>query len=200
MSLANRITDANQLQEFSISTRQSLNNKPPRTSSPEPTPQKEPVDLILLQPLANRDMFNKCRDRPCDRFWGTEEDLNIQPLGKAWRQALMRIPPIPRLVFDVALPSLGESEKWKRVRKLFWDRADTCAGQEGFAVCVRDVTTLVITIATEMRMRAGGDVSCEVRYDETDEGLLTAMKVLERQLLAISMADTTSVEEKGDMD
>lgn len=56
-----------------------------------------PVVLALLQPLSEDEMFAACHEP-------IHEILNLDPLGRAWRQALRDVPPMTRMVFDLTLP------------------------------------------------------------------------------------------------
>jgi hypothetical protein len=96
--------------------------KPPHSRS-----QKSPTTLVLLQPLANADILASCRDpasrlvrKPNGSVCGTlnYEYLNIQPLSLAWRQAVIKAPPISQLTFDLSLP---KHEGDKAFEKVYWD-------------------------------------------------------------------------------
>lgn len=165
-------------------------------------PQTRQARLVLLQPLATCTMLAACRKpsscmvpfpdgRPSDAIG--DEYLDISPLSRAWRQALAKTLPVPRLTFNLSLPkpgtgdSEGEGESDDALQRVYWDTATPARGRH-LAVAARDVMHLVTTIATTMRMRVQGDVRFEVVYDE-DEGLsLRAMKLLKKQLLDIAEA------------
>jgi hypothetical protein len=175
---AQRITEPNLLSSLTIG----LSNLSIDTSKPPQTP---PTTLALLQPLASPNLLASCRD-PDSRLvrksngsvCGTSnnEYLNIQPLSLAWRQAVIKAPPISQLTFDLALPK-------HKGEKVYWDTALPREG--GLAVRTQDVMTLAITIATGTRMRADGVLKFGVTYDETEGVSLRAMKLLEKQLSAL---------------
>lgn len=193
MAEAERITDPSLLQESSIVTKLSsltINaSKQPPESALQPPPQ---VKLVLLQPLANAEMLESCHDSSLNQGLKSDgsvytmpkyEGLDIRPLSKAWRGALMKVPPITHLTFDLSLPKEVENTKGS-FRKVHWDTDMPRDG--GVAVNAQRVMTLVITIATEIRMRAAGDVRFEVTYGENDGASLKAMTLLKKQLLALT--------------
>jgi hypothetical protein len=145
--------------------------------------QTPPTTLVLLQPLANPDMLTACH--PPNTF--TEyQYLNIQPLSLEWRQALINITPITHLILDLTLPrplppssSSGELE----FQKIYWDTGIPSEG--GTAVLTRDVMTMVLTIATGMRMRADGVLKFEVMYDLSEGVTPNAMRLLQKHLMEL---------------
>lgn len=150
-------------------------------------PQTQQAKLVLLQPLANDDMLDVCR-QPGSRY------LNIQPLSKAWRQALVKVPPISQLTFDLTLPKVDEQNKGS-FRHVHWDTAMPKDASHG--IIARDVMTLVTTIATGVRMRVDGDVRFEVIYDETDGVSLKAMTRLKKQLLVLAETKVVGAKDGG---
>jgi len=98
----------------------------------------------------------------------------------------MKAPPIPYLTFDLALPKEDEKHKGlSQFQKVYWDTA--MPNQEvSLGVHARDIMTLVITIATETRMRVDGNIRFEVTYDELEGVSLKAMTLLKKQLLALA--------------
>jgi hypothetical protein len=144
----------------------------------------QPTTLVLLQPLANASMLAACRPQTSSSKY---EFLKIQPLSLAWRQAIIKIPPIPHIIFDLSLPkpppppspSPGEVE----FQKIYSDAAFPAKG--GLGVLIRDVMMMVVTIATETRMRAEGKVKFEVVFDETENVAPAGLKLLEKQLSAL---------------
>lgn len=150
------------------------------------------VELAILQPLANADLFDNCRD-PESRTMRNRNGslggasnckyLNIQPLSKSWRDELLKVPPVSRLIFDLTLPKRGENNNGSAI-KVYWDTA--MPEEDCFGIHIRDVMTLVVTIATESRMRTNGAVSFEVIYDDTEGISLKATALLKKQLLALS--------------
>lgn len=192
MSQAERITDPNHLRDYcGENGLLSLSDDASKLSS-ELASKLQQVELVILQPLANTDMVDNCRDpesrvirRPNGSLCGASncEYLNLQPLSKSWRNELMKVPPISKLIFDVTLPKKGEKNNGSAT-KVYWDTA--MPQEDCFGIHTRDVMTLVITIATETRMRTNGGVLFEVIYDDTEGISLKGMARLKKQLLALS--------------
>ncbi|GIJ99566.1 hypothetical protein Aspvir_001700 [Aspergillus viridinutans] len=191
MSEVETITDPDHLNEFHITAGLSSLNTGTSGASPEPVPQTQRVKLVLLQPLANPDMLAACRNpgsRVTRRSTGlsggssTREFLDIRPLSKAWRQATMKVPPFSHLIFDLTLPKANEGRN-DSFQKVYWDigmpQGDTLSVQAG------DVMNLVVTIATETRVRAKGNVRFEVVYDEAEGVAPRALTRLDQELLAL---------------
>ena len=103
--------------------------------------------------------------------------VNLQRLSRQWRQAITEAPPIAHLIFDLSLPRPEGEEDFEKV---YWDTRVPEEG--GSAVKTRDVMTLVITIATEMRMRVEGNVKFEVSYEDSEGVSGKAIKLLGKQL------------------
>ena len=105
--------------------------------------------------------------------------LNLESLGRAWREALLGIPPLSDLVFDLTLPTVdageesssmsnkgeGEGESGSGGKsRVVWDR-DMRSGDLEWGLETREVLRIVRTIATVMRMRidrVGGRVGFAV--------------------------------------
>jgi hypothetical protein len=167
MSEAHRITDPNLLQDLYI------------------TAHPQQAKLVLLQPLTKTDMLKACRNHKSNG--SNYEFLNIQPLSKIWRKELINIPPIPKLIFDLSLPK-ALAEEDEKINKVCWETT-TEEDKNSLGVSSRDVMTLVVTIATETRMRMrsnNADVSFEVVYDDAKGGSPRGMALLKKQLLALS--------------
>ncbi|PMD16255.1 hypothetical protein NA56DRAFT_649624 [Hyaloscypha hepaticicola] len=130
--------------------------------------------------------------------------LNIQPLSLKWRQALTNIAPITHLIFDLTLPrplSPSSFPGGLEFQKIYWDTGLPSEG--GLAVLVRDVTTMVITITTGMRMRAGGVLKFEVVYDQSEGVTPKAMNLLQKQLRELEKeykktSDSKTARREGD--
>ena len=60
--------------------------------------------------------------------------------------------------------------------------------------------TMVITIATETRMRVGGDLRFLITHDQTDGVYIRGMNLLEKQLLALGDDYKTPVKDRGRAD
>ncbi|KAF4211778.1 hypothetical protein CNMCM8980_008686 [Aspergillus fumigatiaffinis] len=185
------VTDPDDLNEFHITAGLSSLNTGGSAASPDPAPRTRTVKLVLLQPLANPDMLAACRNpdsRVTRRSTGnsgdtsTSEFLDIRPLSKAWRQATMNVPPFSHLIFDLTLPKANEARN-DSFRKVYWDigmpQGDT------LSVETRDVMNLVVTIATETRIRAKGNVCFEIVYDEDEGAAPRVLTRLDKQLLAL---------------
>ncbi|PKX95328.1 uncharacterized protein P174DRAFT_403998 [Aspergillus novofumigatus IBT 16806] len=194
MSEAESMIEPNALDEsFIISGLSSLSigtaEGPPKSSS-----QTRKARLVLLQPLANAKMLQACRNPQSRRilkndclFTSSNELLDIQPVSRAWRQAIMNAPPFSHLIFDLTLPKETENCK-DTFQKVHWDTY--IPEENSLGVPLRDVMTLVRTIATEMKMRAKGDgLWFDVVYDEIEgsKGIAPrAMAILKKQLIALS--------------
>jgi hypothetical protein len=124
---------------------------------PDSASQVQHARLVLLQPLANADTLETCRN-PNSRFIRNTEGaivrpsnfeyLNIQRLNAAWRQAVKNATPFPQVTFDLTLP---KEESGSAFQKVYWDISIPQEG--GFAVRTQDVMTMVITLATGIKMR-----------------------------------------------
>ncbi|KAI9931997.1 hypothetical protein ASPWEDRAFT_171875 [Aspergillus wentii DTO 134E9] len=163
-NLTERITNPKHIQDLKIDLT-SLSN-----ASESPT-QRQPIELVLLQPLSDPDLLEACRNpdsqirrRPNGVVCGTsnQEFLDIGPLSKAWREALLTIPPISNLVFNLALPKEAEKRNGS-FQKVYWVTA--MPQEPSVGVHLRDAMALVITIATEMKIRVDGDVFFEAIYE-----------------------------------
>ncbi|KAF4153595.1 hypothetical protein CNMCM8927_005622 [Aspergillus lentulus] len=185
------VTDPDDLNELHITAGLSSLNTGGSGASPDPEPRTRKVKLVLLQPLANPDMLAACRNpnsRVTRRSTGsvdgtaTCEFLDIRPLSKAWRQATMKVPPFSHLIFDLTLPKANEGRNVS-FRKVYWDigmpQGDT------LTVEARDVMNLAVTIATETRIRAKGNVCFEIVYDEAEGVAPRVLTRLDKQLLAL---------------
>jgi len=142
--------------------------------------QTPPTILVLLQPLANPDMLTDCRP---PNTYTKYQYLNIQPLSLEWRRALTNIAPITHLIFDLTLPRPlppSSSSGGLKFQKIYWDTGIPSEG--GTAVLSRDVMTMVLTIATGMRMRADGVLKFEVVYDQSEAVTPNAMRLLQKHL------------------
>jgi hypothetical protein len=185
------ITDPDHLHEIHITAGLSSLSTGGSGAPPEPAPQTQKLKLVLLQPLANPDTLAACRN-PDSRVTristslsggsSTREFLDIRPLSKAWRKATMKVPPFSHLIFDLTLPKANKGRN-DSFQKLYWDvgmpQGDTLSVQ------ARDVMNMVVTIATETRIRAKGNVCFEVVYDEAEGVAPRTFTVLDKQLLAL---------------
>ncbi|CAL5868548.1 uncharacterized protein PFLUO_LOCUS2775 [Penicillium psychrofluorescens] len=211
---AQRITDPGQILESDLSVglfNQAIETPEPGSSS---QPHMRQARLHLLQPLATPAMLAACRNQgshvllslsgPSNEPVG-HDYLDISALSKAWRQALSKVPPISRLTFNLSLPKPdsgeGEGEREVAFEKVYWETTAPESGKH-LAVLARDVMTMVITMATATRMRVQGDVRFEVLYDEVEGASPRGMKLLKKQLLAISGARgrTAALENSGGVD
>lgn len=168
----------------------SLAIEPPKLEVSTSGPQ---TMLAILQPLANAAMLAACRN-PNSRFLrmgdGTicgpsnYEYLNIRPLSAAWRlamnQAASNLTPISDVMFDVTLPKGGESNG-SGFQKVYWETT-SIPPEGGIAVYTQDVMTLVITLATAVRMRSSGEVRLGLTYDLAEGVAPSSMAALKKQL------------------
>ena len=190
MAGLNRITDPSLLSEIpSVGT-----SKLPDLASPT-----YKATLVLLQPLADANTLATCRKTDSRlhqelnravRGTSNPEHLDIRALSKAWRQAVAKVEPISDLTFDLTLPKGDESTG--TFQKVYWEVATP--NRWCLAVLTRDVMNIVITIATEMRMRVGGELRLGLIYDETERGTNKKMKILEKQLLALAEYKASTVQ------
>jgi hypothetical protein len=185
MTEAEAITEPDLLNEFCITAGLvSLSTGPSRTS-PEATPPTQKARLVLLQPLANPDMLQACRNPDSRVIWrssGLHEFLDIRQLSKAWRHATIKVRPFSHLIFDLTLPKQHEGRN-DSFHKVYWDTG--MPQGDSLGVRVQDVMNLVMIIATETRIRAKGNVCFELVYGET-EGVAPGLMIrLKRQLLAL---------------
>ncbi|EAW23692.1 uncharacterized protein NFIA_032560 [Aspergillus fischeri NRRL 181] len=160
------VTDPDHLNEFHITAGLSSLNTGTSGPSPEPAPRTRKVKLVLLQPLANPDMLATCRNpvaRVTRRSTGsvdgtsTSEFLDIRPLTNEGRNDSFR-----KVYWDIGMP-----------------QGDT------LSVEARDVMNLVVTIATETRIRVKGNVCFEMVYDEAEGVAPRVLTRLDKQLLAL---------------
>ncbi|EJD50573.1 hypothetical protein AURDEDRAFT_182467 [Auricularia subglabra TFB-10046 SS5] len=209
-----RVADPRDVQDLDLSVGLSSLTVEADDSHESPSlPQTRKAKLGLLQPLATSAMLAACRDpssrtvrfpdgRPSDSLG--PEFLDISSLSKAWRKALVEVPPVTHLTFDLTLPkaevegnpeSVGENESGDVSRRVYWDTAAPARGHH-LAVRAPDVMRLAVTIATTVRMRTEGDVRFDVAYDEDDDASPRAMKLLKQQLLAIASTGVSAAAEK----
>lgn len=198
MAEAQRITDPNLLGNL-VAELSSLTigaSKPQEIGSPT-----REVTLVLLQPLSNAKMLAACRNTSLRSNQKSNsaaarpskyEYLDVGPLSKAWRQALMKVAPISKLTFDLTLPQPGE-ESTSVFETVYWDVALPEEG--GLAVRTQDVMNIAITIATEMRMRIDGNLQLGLTYGEAEGASARGMALLKKQLLALAEFKTQA---KGD--
>jgi hypothetical protein len=185
MTEAEAITEPDLLDEFCITAGLSTLSTGTSGVSPESAPLTKKARLVLLQPLANPDILQACRNphvRAPRSSRRLHEFLDIRPLSKAWRHATIKVPPFSHLIFDLTLPKQHERHN-DPFHKVYWDVA--MPRGDGLGVHVQDVMNLVIIIATETRIRAKGNVCFELVYDETDRVARGAVACLNRQLLAL---------------
>ncbi|RAL12941.1 uncharacterized protein BO97DRAFT_49051 [Aspergillus homomorphus CBS 101889] len=109
MSSVENVSQPSLLQEFCV--REDLSRL---SIEPKPVSHLRQATISLLHPLEKANKLELCRPkmdlstisesprRNCDRY--KHEYLDLQPLGKIWRQELIKIPPFSRLIFDLTLP------------------------------------------------------------------------------------------------
>jgi hypothetical protein len=203
MDKSERLTDPRLLQESELSIDLSCLSIEPFQPSSVLSSQTQRRILALLQPLLNPETLEACRDpssrivrNPNGSVCGTSnrEYLNISQLSKAWRQALLKVPPIADVVFDLILPKEHENSKASsQFQRIYWDTAMPSEGVS-LGIHARDVMTMVVTIATEMRMRVDGNICFDITYDETEGISMKGMALLRKQLLALAEAKTSAAD------
>jgi hypothetical protein len=138
----------------------------------EPRSNTQDATLAILQPLKDHNMLAACRNpgskfvlfadgsvcRPSDFEW-----LNIEPLGLAWRQAMLKIPALSQTTFDLSLPREGENTAGQQ--KVSWNGMPR--SEDGLGIPMQDVANLVVTLATMNRMRTKSDLKFEVTWGES---------------------------------
>lgn len=171
------ITDPSQLLDLDLNAR--LCNLA-IGASPSSQLQPQQVRLDLLQPLASPAMEAACQ-KPWPPVLKTPSDylteiipencLDISALSKAWRDALAKVPPMPRIIFNLNLPKpgSGEGDDGDALQKFYWEGCKRVRGQHK-AIVPQEVVKMVTTIAAVMHMRAQGEVHFALMYSEY-EGL-----------------------------
>jgi hypothetical protein len=148
------------------------------------------VTLVLLQPLAKPEVLAACRHPKSSLIHNTDdavfgawdyEYLDIRPLSVLWRQAVREAAPISDVTFDLSMPKGDKGTKL--AEKVYWDIS---MPQGGIGVISREVMSMVITLATGIRMRVGGDLRFGIIYDERDGMPSPKIARLESQLLALA--------------
>ncbi|GKZ86041.1 hypothetical protein AnigIFM56816_000891 [Aspergillus niger] len=167
------------------------------------TPPFRQAKLALLHPLSKADILESCRCRTnpptdpqlcrytCDRF--RHEFLNLHPLGKMWREELMKIPPFSHLIFDLTLPpnAPNDNNTEPPSRWIYWDIS--MPQESSLGIHDKEVMNIVKTIALTTRIRTkSGNVSFDVVYDPTDGAPVKTMKALQQQLGELSTATSPS--------
>ncbi|PYI23528.1 hypothetical protein BO99DRAFT_439807 [Aspergillus violaceofuscus CBS 115571] len=153
-----------------------------------------PVKLALLKPLANSETLADCTNRKTDFCTDHSElgqmCLDIQPLGRAWRQELLKVPPMSALIFDLTIPSIKYNGKGKARAKntdetepqLAWgDRDRPC-----LVVSMREVIHIVTTIATSMKIRGKNSTRFVLMYDPSQLIRLDEINELKEKLRVLS--------------
>lgn len=158
----------------------------------DPTSKPSQVTLVLLQPLAQHEMLSKCRNPDSRIVWATDgtrcgvrnhEFLDIQALGKAWRQVWSKTTVPDHLVFDLRMPV--NTEEKADFQSIYWDTGLPMM-EGGLAVRTPDVTVLVITLATASRMRSDRPIKFDIIYTEEEGVASNHMADLRAQLTALS--------------
>ncbi|PKX99682.1 uncharacterized protein P174DRAFT_438116 [Aspergillus novofumigatus IBT 16806] len=199
---AERITEPSLLDNFLVTPGVSSPSTEASGGAPQPESQTRKARLVLLQPLVNAELLEACRICNDNGLLTSENEfLNIQPLSRAWRRAITSIPPFSHLIFDLTLPKETE-ELNDTFHQVHWDTF--IPEEKSLGVPLRDVLTLVRTIATGTKIRASGDVRFEVVYEEVEgaKGIAPrAIASLKKQLLALSQqVREVKDREKGELD
>lgn len=181
--MANRhiFSHPNQLSEFARHVQQDA----------EPAPVH--IKLELLHALEDDVLLAESRN-PASKFMrdgngprydcpSEQEYLNITALGKMWREAMRSVPPklVESITFDQTLPQTLQIDGGEL--SLHWETTLTSAG---VAVLTMDVSNLIISMATVLRMRRGGSVTFNVMYDDTERPIDSHVRELDKILHKLS--------------
>ncbi|RAH68299.1 uncharacterized protein BO66DRAFT_440230 [Aspergillus aculeatinus CBS 121060] len=161
------------------------------------TPQfwgNHPVKLALLKPLANSETLADCTNHKTDFCADHSEPgqmcLDIYCLGRAWRQELLKAPPMSFLIFDLTIPFIKYQGKGKARAKdtdetepqLAWGDCE----RPCLVVSMREVIHIATTIATTMKIRGKNSTRFAVMYDPAQLIRLDEMIELKKKLRALS--------------
>lgn len=131
---------------------------------------KHHIHISIFAPIAHKEVLEQCRypdsrysrnstGEPCDLM--EDEYLNIDPLGKAWRQNWKAVPTtISQVTFDLTLPVANDGVK--QVRSAHPDGTPT----PRFHPTEYGTQRLINTLVLEMHMRSRG----RVKMDLSGEG------------------------------
>ncbi|KAI9151380.1 hypothetical protein HJFPF1_08582 [Paramyrothecium foliicola] len=155
--------------------------------------------LALLQPLADAKILDRCREQASrevrqqpgenKRRARDQQILNIQQLGKAWRQTLAQMPPFQHIVFDLTLPKQDQDAN----AKVYWE-SGIPDGKEAVGLRRSEVASLIMTIATATKMRLRGNVSFEMVLGEEHQVFNGLLEHLPTRLDALSQMGKTKAE------
>ncbi|RAK79302.1 uncharacterized protein BO72DRAFT_525978 [Aspergillus fijiensis CBS 313.89] len=153
-----------------------------------------PVKLALLKPLANSETLADCTNHKTDFCADHSEPgqmcLDIYCLGRAWRQELLKVPPMSFLIFDITIPVIKYQGKGKARAKdtdetepqLAWGDCE----RPCLVVSMREVIHIATTIATTMKIRGKNSTRFAVMYDPAQLIRLDEMIELKEKLRALS--------------
>ncbi|PYI33235.1 hypothetical protein BP00DRAFT_424103 [Aspergillus indologenus CBS 114.80] len=186
MSLADYTFDPSVLHDF-----YRVEELSPLGSKSTSIPHQHQATIALLQPLRNTDILESCRQPRATPYTGCRNArhayLNLDPLSKAWRQQMMKLPPFARLVFDLTLPPRDTRQS----PEIYGD--DNIPEKVCCVVETRDIMTLVRSIALTTVMRAKRKVaSFDVVFNQEDGVSVKGMEILKGQLVALSQAKGTA--------
>ena len=152
----------NQLSEFA---RPAEDEKPPRLHITLQLLHALEDDTLLAESRNARSKFMRDEHGPRYDSPSDSEYFDLTAVGKAWRKAMLSVPPnlIDRVTFDQTLPQTLQIDGQEV--PLHWETTLTGAG---VAVLTMDVSSLVINMATVLRMRRGGGVTFVVAYDDAE--------------------------------
>jgi hypothetical protein len=161
--------------------------------------------LAIMQPLKDPNMLAACRNpasKVLRRADGSvcgpsdSEFLNIEPLGMAWRQALLKVPAFSQITFDLSLPKEGENTAGQQ--KVYWQGTGRSEGELG--INTQEVFNLVILLATTTRMRTKSDLKFEVTWGESydERPRPDTMAGLHKRLLSLEKRPPKEIKDDGE--
>lgn len=157
------------------------------------------IRLSLLLPLANSEILASCRDPSSKHMRDQDgnrlntptnhEYLDLTALSKLWRKACMQIPSagVKEICFDLALPRKSDAEDGQ-AEIIHWDAHIPSEG--GIAVQTRECASLIVLLATTLKVREGGrGLGVQFRLSEGEEqgGRMSKVAKLKGTLERLSM-------------
>lgn len=121
------------------------------------------VQLALLRPLTNAAFSIACQNA------SAENHLNLEPLFKAWREAMRQVQPFAKIAFDLTLPPLLFTVQWDE--ELQYNGAQRMLSASKLA-------GIVVNIATVNGLRHSGDVEFELAPNDEAQNPLPKESLL----------------------
>lgn len=151
------------------------------------------ITLRLLHALEDETLLVQSRN-PGSKFMRDSDGLrydspieneyfNLTAVGKAWRQAMLSMPLnlVERVTFDQTLPQTLHING--KTLSLHWETTLTDAG---VAVLTMEVSSLIVGMATVLRMRRSGGVTFNVVYDDIERPMDSHVQDLDDTLRKLS--------------